>query len=44
MVQSSGPQHPMKMVGRLNRGLQAIIRRHEHGMDRERNLDEFPRA
>ena len=44
MVQSGGRQHPMKMVGRLTSGLQAIIRRHEHGMDRERNLDEFPRA
>jgi hypothetical protein len=26
------------------RGLQAIFRRHEHGMDPGRNLDELPRA
>jgi hypothetical protein len=34
----------MKMVGGSPAALQAILRRHEHGMDRERNLDEFPRA
>ena len=44
MMQSGGPQHPMKMVERRNREFQMIIRRHEHGMDRERDLDEFPRA
>jgi hypothetical protein len=43
MMQSGGPQHPMKMVERRNPELQAIFRCHEHGMDCKRHLDEFPR-
>lgn len=44
MMQNGEPKHPMKMVAQSNRELQANVRRHEHGMDRERDLDEFPRA
>jgi hypothetical protein len=44
MMQSGGPQYPMKMVERRNREFQTMIRRHEHGMDHARDLDEFPRA
>lgn len=42
MMQSGRLQHPMKMVERRNRELQVVFRRHEHGMDRERDLNEFP--
>jgi hypothetical protein len=34
----------MKMVWACARALQADFRRHEHGMDQGRNLDELPRA
>jgi hypothetical protein len=34
----------MKMVWGRTAALQPAFRRHEHGMDPERNLDELPRA
>jgi hypothetical protein len=34
----------MKMVWACATGCRADFRRHEHGMDQARNLDELPRA
>jgi hypothetical protein len=44
MVDRRARQHPMKMVWACARELQGRFRRHEHGMDQARNLDELPRA
>jgi hypothetical protein len=45
MLHEDPQQHPMKMVWGACANLQGrFFRRHEHGMDHGRNLDELPRA
>jgi len=44
MRHESPQRHPMKMVWARARICRADFRRHEHGMDHGRNLDELPRA